>query len=181
MAAERAPAAMTAPAQAAPAFAAPAAIAPATLVHTPSPTPAPALAPAALPAPATDEATKALAICDAERRQWRAPIDACTKAFEAAPSANGALVLAHAYWSRADATRTGEWASKALALGSTDPDVQVLLGHVAREEGRTDAAIAAYRRYLRRAPHGWHAPKVRAALRELTPPEPADEAANATN
>src|SRR5205823_2948459 len=108
--------------------------------------------------------------CDEEfsRQQWRAAIDACSAAFDAAPTAPAALRVAHAYYSHGDPARAGTWASKAMELGSDDPDAYVLVGHSARHAGHPHTAVTAYRRYLRLAPHGWNASRVRAALRELT-------------
>src|SRR5436190_397663 len=75
----------------------PAAPAPAPAPAAAAPAPPPA-APAVGAAPADDSCEAAYA-----RRPWLAPIDRCTRAFQAAPSAAGALILAHAYWSRDDA------------------------------------------------------------------------------
>jgi Flp pilus assembly protein TadD len=111
------------------------------------------------------------AACDQEfsTRQWRGAIDACTRAFESTPGPLLALRVAHAQWSHGHAADAGLWASKALALGSNDPDAFVLVGHAERQAGHSRAALAAYRRYLRLAPHGWNAPRVRAAVRRLAP------------
>jgi hypothetical protein len=57
-----------------------------------------------------------------------------------------------------------------VALGTTDADAFVLIGHAERQAGHPKAARAAYRRYLRLAPRGWHASRVRGILRNLAPP-----------
>jgi hypothetical protein len=108
--------------------------------------------------------------CDRDfgQRQWRAAIDSCTQAFESTPGPALALRIAHAHWSHGQVANAGTWASKALALGTTDADAYVLVGHAERQAGHPKAARAAYRRYLRGAPRGWHASRVRAALRELS-------------
>jgi hypothetical protein len=147
------------------AIAAPAVAAPATTA--PAPVAAPAVAEAA-PASGCDD--------DFGRHQWRAAVASCTAAFEAAPGAAVAMKLAHSYWSRGEAARAGTWANRAVSMGTEDADAQVLIGHAERDAGHPAAAIAAYRRYLRRAPYGWHAVRVRAAIRELKtelPEEPS--------
>jgi hypothetical protein len=110
---------------------------------------------------------------DFSQHQWRAAIDSCTRAFEGAPSAAGALRIAHAHWSHGESASAGKWAARALELGSTDADAFVLIGHSERQAGHAQAAKVAYRQYLRRAPRGWHAARVRAALRQLGAREPS--------
>jgi hypothetical protein len=104
---------------------------------------------------------------DFAQHQWKAAIDSCTRAFEGEASAAVALRIAHAQWSHGQPMTAGKWAARALELGSTDADAFVLIGHSERQAGHARAARVAYHRYLRRAPHGWHAVRVRAALREL--------------
>src|SRR5204862_7305853 len=95
--------------------------------------------------------------------------DSCTRTFEASPSADVALKVAHAHWSHGEAAAAGTWAARAVELGTTDADAYVLIGHSERQAGHRKEAVAAYRHYLRRAPHGWHASRVRAAIRHLRP------------
>jgi hypothetical protein len=131
---------------------------------------------AVAPALARSEPTEDRAVpCeqDFSRHQWRAAIDSCTRAFEGTPSAAGALRIAHAHWSHGEPASAGKWAARALDLGSTDADTFVLIGHSERQAGHAQAAKVAYRQYLRRAPRGWHAVRVRAALRQLGTREPS--------
>jgi hypothetical protein len=138
--------------------------------------PAPPPVAAAAPAVASGETAEArAAACDQDfsQHQWRAAIDSCTRAFQAAPTAAGALLLAHAHWSHGESASAGKWAARALELGSDDADAFVLVGHSERRAGHPHAARVAYRQYLRRAPRGWHAGRVRAALRQLGTREPS--------
>ena len=144
--------------------------APAPVAAAPAPVetaPAPAEAPAVEPVAAAE--ASALSGChdDFERRQWKSALASCTLAFEAAPDAALALKVAHAHWSRGEVYRAGKWATKAVDLGSDNADAYVLIGHAARKNGKNDEALAAYRRYLKEAPYGWHAVRVRAAIRQL--------------
>ena len=91
----------------------------------------------------------------------------CTLAFEAAPDASLAMKVAHANWSRGETARAGKWAARAVELGTENADAYVLIGHAERRAGNAEEALAAYRRYLKAAPYGWHAVRVRAAIREL--------------
>jgi hypothetical protein len=134
--------------------AAPVEVVPATVA-----TPTEVVAPA--PAPPCEQ--------DFSQREWRAAIDSCTRTFETAPSAAVALKVAHAHWSHGESAQAGRWAARAVELGTTDADAYVLIGHSERQAGHRQAAVAAYRHYLRSAPHGWHASRVRAALRQLRP------------
>jgi regulator of sirC expression with transglutaminase-like and TPR domain len=91
------------------------------------------------------------------------------------------MKLAHAYWSHDEVERAGKWASRAVALGTDDADAFVLIGHAARDAGDSAAALSAYRKYLREAPNGWHAPRVRAAVRELKAAQAAEGTISASN
>lgn len=101
------------------------------------------------------------------RQRWRAAVDTCTKVFEESPGPEVALRIAHAHWARGQADQAGVWARKALRLGNRDADAFVLIGHAAREAGHGNRAAAAYRRYLQSSPRGWHAKRLRAAIREI--------------
>jgi tetratricopeptide (TPR) repeat protein len=127
-----------------------------------------AVAPAALAAepPPADPGS---CLQDFEQRRWRAAVESCTLAFETANQATLALKVAHAHWARGDIRVSGDWAEKAVALGTTDADAYVLIGHARRRAGHADEAIAAYRQYLRASPRGWHVRTVRAALRRMRP------------
>jgi hypothetical protein len=162
-------------------------------VRSPAVAVPPAPAPQELPAPVAAEPAPAVlaaeaapaappSSCDDDfaHRQWRAAIASCTTAFGAAPDAAVALKIAHSQWSRGETARAGTWAARAVSLGTDNADAFVLIGHAERRAGHPTAAIAAYRRYLRRAPYGWHAVRVRAAIRELKTetPEAAPTASN---
>ena len=112
---------------------------------------------------------------DFSRRQWRAAIVSCTKAFEAAPDGALAMKVAHSHWAHGETAHAGSWAARAVELETDDADAFVLIGHAERKAGHPAAAIAAYRRYLHQAPSGWHAVRVRAAIRELKAAMPAQE------
>jgi hypothetical protein len=99
--------------------------------------------------------------------RWRAAVESCGLAFDTQPGAGLALKIAHAQWSSGKVDRAGTWARKAVELGTDDADAFVLIGHSERQAGDLEGAMAAYRRYLRWSPRGWHARDVRAALREL--------------
>ena len=109
------------------------------------------------------------ALCDGDFGQgrWRAAIESCGLAFDAQPGPTLALKIAHAHWASGKVDRAGTWARKAVELGTEDADAFVLIGHSERQAGDVPGAMAAYRRYLRWSPRGWHAKDVRAALRDL--------------
>jgi tetratricopeptide (TPR) repeat protein len=139
--------------------------APATMEATVA---APAEAPPAVASVAPAEASS-LSGCNDEfsRRQWRAAVATCTLAFEAAPDADLAMKVAHANWSRGETAKAGKWAARALEMGTENADAYVLVGHAERRAGNSEEALAAYRKYVKAAPHGWHAGRVWAAIREL--------------
>jgi hypothetical protein len=107
---------------------------------------------------------------DFAQHRWKSAVDSCTRAFESSPDPALALKVAHAHWARGDVALSGQWAQRAVALGTSDGDAYVLIGHADRRAGKTAEAVTAYRQYLRAAPRGWHARTVRAALRRLRPP-----------
>jgi tetratricopeptide (TPR) repeat protein len=132
--------------------------------------PAPAVvAPVMVPAAASPE-EQARCTTAYREKHWRVAVEACSLVFATAPDHQTALHLAHAQWARGQREQAGEWAAKALELGSQDADAFVLLGHAQRRAGRHEEAIRSYRSYLERAPRGWHAGTVRQALRALEPP-----------
>ena len=102
-----------------------------------------------------------------ERRQWKAALASCTLAFEAAPDPALALKVAQSHWARGEVYRAGKWAKKSVELGTADADAYVLIGHAERKAGHGTEALAAYRHYLADAPYGWHAVRVRAAIRAV--------------
>ena len=125
---------------------------------------------------ATAVSTEAAAASDSEpcasdfgSQRWRSAIDSCGLAFDASPGPVSALRIAHSHWSRGEIRRAGAWANKAIELGTEDADAFVLVGHAEQEAGNPNRAAAAFRRYLKASPRGWHARKVRAALRDLKP------------
>jgi hypothetical protein len=154
--------------QAQAAVAAPVAPAPAPALEAPA-TPAPEPAAPAQPAAAAPAAESSATECEESfaHGQWRAAITSCTAAFEAEPGQALAMKVAHAHFSHGAAIEAGEWAQKAVSLETTDADAFVLIGHAERRAGHPEQALAAYRRYLRLAPAGWHAQRVRVAIREL--------------
>jgi Flp pilus assembly protein TadD len=141
-----------------------------------APAAAPAEAPLAAPVE-TPPAAQAVAPAEASvlsgcndefsRHQWRSATASCTLAFEAAPDASLAMKIAHANWSRGETAKAGKWAERAVEMGTDNADAFVLIGHAERRAGNAEEAMAAYRRYLKAAPYGWHAVRVRAAIREL--------------
>jgi tetratricopeptide (TPR) repeat protein len=142
--------------------------APVQAVVAPVETAAPVEA-APAPEPVAPAEASALSGChdEFERRQWKAALATCTLAFEAAPDAALALKVAHAHWSRGETYRAGKWAKKAVEMGTDNADAYVLIGHAERRAGKGPEALAAYRRYLKEAPYGWHAVRVRAAIRAI--------------
>jgi tetratricopeptide (TPR) repeat protein len=151
-------------------------------VAAPAPAPVEAPAPSAVEAPVaaapveaapTPEVAPAeastLSGCNDEfsKRQWRAAVATCTLAFEAAPDAGLAMKVAHANWARGETANAGKWAARALEMGSDNADAYILVGHAARKAGNSEEAIEAYRKYVKAAPHGWHAGRAWAAIREL--------------
>jgi hypothetical protein len=102
------------------------------------------------------------------QQRWRAAVETCTRLFEQTPGAQVAMRVAHAHYSRGQAGPAGFWARTALGLGSRDADAFVLIGHSERQAGQNKNAADAYRRYLQWSPRGWHAKRLRAALREMS-------------
>jgi CheY-like chemotaxis protein len=78
--------------------------------------------------------------------------------------AGAMAMLAHAELDRGNYSRAGRWARKALALDPRLPEAYAYLGFVEDQAGRRDEALAAYRSYLRLAPHGRHADDLRAII-----------------
>jgi tetratricopeptide (TPR) repeat protein len=126
-------------------------------------------APAASGAAAVPAASEAATRCADEfaGRHWHEAIDSCTVAFDEKADAAVALRIGHAQFATDHVDLAGTWANKAVELGSEDADAYVLIGHAERQAGHPKGAMAAYRRYLRASPRGWHARSVRAALRDL--------------
>jgi hypothetical protein len=123
-------------------------------------------------APAAIAADDPSARCqsDFQAHLWRAALQSCGAAFDAAPSPALAMRVAHSHWAHGDAAGGGVWGRRALELGGTDADAYVLIGHAARAAGDNPAALAAYRSYLEQAPRGWHAARLRGVVRELSRP-----------
>jgi tetratricopeptide (TPR) repeat protein len=111
------------------------------------------------------------ALCDTHfmAHQWRVAMESCSAAFDATPTPALAMRIAHAHWARGDAAGAGAWGQRALELGTKDADAHVLIGNSERAAGKRAEAVAAYRRYLELAPRGWHATRLRTAIRTLTP------------
>lgn len=134
-------------------------------------------APVAMAAPSAEMAAPSDAVAaddpaarcqsDFKEHQWRRAFESCGAAFDAAPSEALAMRIAHAHWAHGDAAGAGTWGRRALELGTQDADVYVLIGHAERAAGDAAAAVAAYRSYLERAPRGWHAARLRTAIKQL--------------
>jgi hypothetical protein len=137
----------------------------------PAPVPVPAMASAEAPASptATAIASAASQRCQEafSQRLWKAAVESCQQAYAVQADAAIALKLAHSYFGRGRVRTAGLWASRALAGGAEDADAFVIIGHAERHAGNDRQAERAYRKYLRSAPKGWHARRVRAALRGL--------------
>ena len=81
--------------------------------------------------------------------------------------------LTQAYQRMTDAyTDAQNTYAKVARLAPTDPDVQLQLASAAQTAGDTDAAIAAYERFLKIAPDHPSAPLVQQELKELRTPAP---------
>jgi hypothetical protein len=136
----------------------------------PAPQPSPADFELAVPGEQPDQAGEATQCEESFTQQrWRSAVETCTRVFEQTPGAALALRIGHAHYARGQATPAGFWARTALGLGSKDADAYVLIGHSERQAGHTKNAVDAYRRYLQSSPRGWHARRLREALRELAP------------
>jgi hypothetical protein len=157
-----------------------------TPVRVPAPAPAATVslepAPATAATPATSAAPNLLAAVAAEpssstagqrcqetfsQRLWKAAVEHCREAYAAQPDADVAMKIAHAFFARSRVRSAGLWARRAVTGGTQDVDAFVLIGHAERHAGRDRQAERAYRTYLRSSPKGWHARRVRAALRGL--------------
>jgi Flp pilus assembly protein TadD len=123
----------------------------------------------ALPVVAMPEDPSARCDTDFMAHQWRVAMESCGAAFDATPTPALAMRVAHAHWARGDAAGAGAWAHRALELGTKDADAYVLTGNAERAAGNRAEAVAAYRRYLELAPRGWHATRLRTAIRTLAP------------
>ena len=149
-----------------PASAPPTAAATAALTAAPGPAATPSLAappssePQAPPV-ATPEDPAELCESHYKARQWRNAMHSCGASFDATPTPELAMRVAHARYAHGDTAGAGTWAQNALELGSRDPDAYVLLGHAEQAAGKPGKALAAYRRYLELAPRGWHAERLR--------------------
>jgi Flp pilus assembly protein TadD len=149
-------------------------VAPATAARDSSARPAAPVAPPAaeqlaLAVVATPDDPSALCETHFMAHQWRVAMESCGAAFDASPTPALAMRVAHAHWARGDAAGAGSWAQRALELGTKDADAYVLTGNAERAAGNRAEAVAAYRRYLELAPRGWHATRLRTALRTLAP------------
>jgi tetratricopeptide (TPR) repeat protein len=140
--------------------------APAPVLPAAEPTALAAAAPAAAGA-AVASALATSCETDFSARHWRAAVESCAAAFDAGPDAALALKVAHAHFATDAVERAGSWAEKAVELGTADADAFVLIGHAERQANHPNRALAAYRRYLRASPQGWHAKSVRALVRDL--------------
>ncbi|HVR64586.1 MAG TPA: hypothetical protein VMU50_21945 [Polyangia bacterium] len=135
----------------------------------------PAVVPAASAATAAQAASPAMnsgaaaAECDAAFAdgRWPAVASACEVAFAAdGKDAALALRIAQAHHRRGQIAVSGEWARKAIALDGELPEAFAILARAETAAGHPHAAATAYRRYLKLAPHGWHAAEARRALRD---------------
>jgi hypothetical protein len=122
-------------------------------------------------APVVSIAEEPAARCESHfmAHQWRLAMESCGAAFDATPTPALAMRVAHAHWAHGDAAGAGVWGRHALELGTKDADAYVLTGNAERAAGNRAEAVAAYRRYLQLAPRGWHAARLRTAIRMLAP------------
>ena len=123
--------------------------------------------PAVKEAPAASDAAAQDACRDSyQGKRWRAAAAACASAFTAHPDdAKLALRVAEAEYARDHLPEARDWAQRTLALDAAQADALAILGRSEQRTGHGEAAARAFRRYLALAPHGWHAPEARAALR----------------
>lgn len=99
--------------------------------------------------------------------RWRLAAEPCSAAAAAQPAiADLALMAAHGHFSHGRFATAQTWAARVVALDPAQADAYVIIGRGEEEAGHQDAARRAYRKYLHLAPRGWHAPRLRAALRE---------------
>ena len=91
----------------------------------------------------------------------------CTVAFEAQPNAQLAVDVARAALDERRNREAALWARKAIAVDSGFADAFVFLGAAESELGHSDAARAAYGRYLELQPNGEQAASVRAIIEKL--------------
>jgi tetratricopeptide (TPR) repeat protein len=123
----------------------------------------------ALPVVAIADDPSALCETHFMAHQWRVATESCSAAFDATPTPALAMRVAHAHWARGDAAGAGAWGHRALELGTKDADAYVLIGNSERAAGNRAEAVAAYHHYLELAPRGWHATRLRTAIRTLAP------------
>jgi len=96
----------------------------------------------------------------------RSAAAACADAFDAEPSdAKLAMKVAQVQHARGQHQSAADWARRAIALQTTDPDAFLIVARAEARARRPVAANRAYEKYLAMAPRGLHASEARRALR----------------
>ncbi|MGA7745204.1 MAG: hypothetical protein WCE40_25555 [Polyangia bacterium] len=110
------------------------------------------------------------AACKRAAQQHRAKdiLATCGQAFAATPrSADIAVILAKTEFDRGRSSQAVTWARKAVAIDPDASDAYVFIGNAEQNAGHSQAAKAAYQRYLQLAPKGRYAADLRAVLKSL--------------
>jgi CheY-like chemotaxis protein len=107
---------------------------------------------------------------DAQQLRKKGKRAAAIAAYEKAAALNPAAAaapaaLASMYFDQGNNKKAAEWAQKAVAANTQDPDTYFVLGTANLDLGHKAEARAAYRRYLELAPKGRQAADVRDFLR----------------
>jgi len=90
---------------------------------------------------------------------------ACVAAKDANPdSAEACALLGHALFGRKKPREALRWAERAVALDPGNADAYVIIGGVKQAANDTEAARAAYKKYLELAPNGQYAADLRAIV-----------------
>jgi CheY-like chemotaxis protein len=90
---------------------------------------------------------------------------ACVAAKDANPdSPEACALLGHALFSRKKRREALQWAERAVALDPRRADAYVIIGGVKQAANETEAAKAAYKKYLELAPDGQYASDLRAIV-----------------
>ncbi len=77
------------------------------------------------------------------------------------------MILAKTEFDRGRSSQAVTWARKAVAIDPDASDAYVFIGNAEQNAGHSQAAKAAYQRYLQLAPKGRYAADLRAVLKSL--------------